>query len=67
MDELKNIKIVAIKDMSCGNESVGEMWQETQIFDLETPIKEIVKWANGGYIIGLKKKITITVSEVNDA
>ena len=30
------MKVVAIKDMSTGNETVGEMWQETKIFDGST-------------------------------
>ena len=25
------MKVIAIKDMSAGNESVGEMWKETKI------------------------------------
>lgn len=51
------MKIVAIKKMAAGNESVGEMWEETKIFDASTPVIEIVKWA------GLKKNITITLPE----
>lgn len=35
-------KIVAIKDMSAGNESVGEMWQETKIFDENDPISKVM-------------------------
>lgn len=54
------MNIVAIRDMSAGNESVGEMWQETRIFDLQTPIEDVVKWAFGSTIPS-KKRLTITV------
>jgi hypothetical protein len=36
------MKIVAIIDMSAGNESVGEMWKETMIFDQDTPLIEVL-------------------------
>jgi len=37
--------VVVIKEMSAGNESVGEMWKETRIFDKGEPILNILKWA----------------------
>lgn len=40
------MKIIAIKDMSAGNESVGEMWQETKIFDSGDRIEDVMVWAN---------------------
>lgn len=54
-------QVVAIKDMSAGNESVGDMWQETKIFSLDTPVSEIIDWAtvNGS----LKKRLTLTLAE----
>lgn len=60
------MKIVAIKDMSAGNESVGEMWQETKIFDPETPIIEIVNWAGDHPCGVLKKKLSITIADNKD-
>jgi hypothetical protein len=50
--------IVAIKEMSSGNESVGNMWMETKVFSKDTPIDAIVQWARdvGG-------KLIITISE----
>lgn len=39
------MKIVAIFDRSAGNESVGEMWQDTAIFEPNTPVVDIVSWA----------------------
>lgn len=47
MDE---IQIVAILDKSAGNESVGEMWKETKVFPISTPIIEVFKWANGAKV-----------------
>ena len=61
------MKIVAIKEMAAGNESIGEMWQETKIFDAEAPILEVVRWAAGeavdGTILDLRKRVTITVAQ----
>jgi hypothetical protein len=45
MSEINKVKIVAILDMSSGNESVGEMWSETKVVDSDTPIKDILRWA----------------------
>ena len=42
------MKIVAVKECSAGNSSVGEEWVETKIFDSETPISEVIKWAGKG-------------------
>lgn len=61
-------KIVVIRDMSAGNESVGEMWQETKIFDDTTPVGEVMDWGTGQFgltdhdkeVIGSSKRITIT-------
>jgi hypothetical protein len=36
---------IAILDRSAGNETVGDMWQETAVFDGDTPIKDVVIWA----------------------
>lgn len=55
------MEIVAIKEDSAGNNRVGNMWKETKIFDGDTPIKEVMKWAGSR-----SKNITITVPE-NDA
>jgi len=55
---------IVIRDMSAGNDSVGDMWQETKIFKEDATLKEVMKWANEGY--GGKendfsrKRITIT-------
>ena len=36
---------VVIRDMSAGNESVGEMWKETKIFEGSTTIDDVMAWA----------------------
>lgn len=56
------MKVVAIKKMSNGNESVGEMWHETKIFELDTPVEKILLWAGNGYL-SIKKDIILTVTE----
>jgi hypothetical protein len=38
-------RIIAIKEMSAGNESVGDMWLETASFDIQTKVLEILEWA----------------------
>ena len=48
------MKIVAIKDMS----SVGEMWQESRIFDGETKLAEVLAWVGTR-----KKRVTITLPD----
>ncbi len=59
-------KIVAIKHCSAGNETVGEMWHETKIFEIDTPIEKIMKWAGNGYL-RTKTDVVITVTEVEDS
>jgi hypothetical protein len=62
---LKDYKrVIAIKERSAGNESVGSMWLETKSFDKETPISKIVKWADTS-----DGKLIITIDEdslIND-
>lgn len=38
-------EVVAILDRSAGNESVGEMWQETKVFDQKATLFDVLKWA----------------------
>ena len=54
------MKIVAIKERSDGNESVGNMWLETGIFDPTTPVRDIVMWAEN---MGPGKLILTTAHE----
>lgn len=50
-------KIVAIKEMSAGNDRVGNMWKETKIFDSTTPLNEVMQW------VGRHKQVTITIPD----
>jgi len=58
------VEYVIIKDMSAGNESVGEMWQETKVFDGSASLDEVMDWANKGFkdeqFEYSRKRITIT-------
>jgi hypothetical protein len=54
----ETMKIVAIKDMAAGNAEVGEMWQETKIFDHEDKLIDVMKWADGR-----NKRVTITIPD----
>jgi hypothetical protein len=42
---MENWRVIAVLDKSAGNETVGEMWQETKSFDCNTPVIEIMRWA----------------------
>ena len=55
------MKIIAIIKRAIGNDSVGEIWNETATFDINTPVSEIFLWAseqNNGN--GWDKDILIT-------
>ncbi len=60
------MKVVAILDRSAGNESVGSMWKETAIFELDTPVSEIFKWACSrlalDQISQIRENLTITIA-----
>ena len=51
---------VVIRDMSAGNESVGEMWQETKIFTEKATLKEVMEWACGKGCEYSSKRVVIT-------
>lgn len=51
-------RVIATKEMASGNESVGSMWNETCSFDSNTPIHEIISWADD-----CKGKLIITIDE----
>lgn len=48
------MKIVAILDRSAGNDSVGDMWKETAVFDESVTAREILEWASERIYIGMK-------------
>ena len=43
---IKYERIIATKERSAGNDSVGSMWNETKSFSKDTRIKEIIEWNN---------------------
>ena len=48
------MKIVAILDRSAGNDSVGDMWKETAVFDESVTAREILEWASKRLNRGIK-------------
>lgn len=40
------MKIVAMIDRSAGNDSVGEMWTETKIFDSTATLDSVYEWVS---------------------
>lgn len=55
-------KYVVIRDMSAGNDTVGDMWQETKIFEGNVTLDEVMDWACPGVRLS-KKRITLTLPE----
>lgn len=51
------MKLIAIKDMSAGNETIGETWKETKIFDHTDQLIDVMKW------VGIKKNVVITIPD----
>lgn len=39
------MKVCAMVDRSAGNESVGNMWTETAVFDDDTTLLQVLEWA----------------------
>jgi len=50
--------IVAISERSSGNDTVGNMWVETKVFNKNAPIDEVIQWAKG-----TSGKLIITISD----
>jgi len=51
------MRVIAIKDMSAGNDTVGEAWKETNIFTGQTPLLEVMRW------VGTKKNVVLSVPD----
>ena len=53
---------VVIRDMSAGNETTGDAWQETKCFQENATLKEVMDWAMEDWQgLGYSRKhITIT-------
>ncbi len=57
-------QVVAILDNSAGNESIGEMWHETKVFDQKTTLFDVMKWASkGGQIELFRKNLKLTIAQ----
>lgn len=54
------MKVIIIRDMSKGNESIGETWQETRIFDSQNTLDEVIRWA---FDNTSKRKVTISIPD----
>jgi len=50
--------VIAIQEKSAGNSEVGDMWLETKSFPDNTPVREIMEWAQS-----CSGKLTITWDE----
>lgn len=50
--------IIAIKEMSAGNASVGDMWLETNRFHKSQSIHEIIEWGKN-----CSGKLILTIDE----
>ena len=53
----KEMRVIAIKDMSNGNELVGDMWKETKIFTGQSTLLEVMQW------VGAKKSVVLSVPD----
>lgn len=51
-------RIIATKEKSAGNNTIGDMWTETKSFNRETPIYKILEWAKD-----CSGKLIITIDE----
>ena len=75
-EKCKEIKIVATIKRSAGNDSVGEMWDETGIFEPGTPLEKVMDWAysrvnngrfpSGRYLEDLNTHVVLTVAKNTD-
>lgn len=59
------MKVVRIVDKAAGNESVGEMWQETEIFDDSQPISDLFEHSGGRILHNGYIKLSIPQSEID--
>lgn len=51
-------RVIATKERSAGNNTVGDMQTETKSFNKETPVSEIINWAEN-----CSGKLIITIDE----
>lgn len=58
--ELSFTHIIACAEQSAGNAEVGSMWLDTKSFPVDTPVSELLEWAEDKGVTG---KLFITVDE----
>ena len=56
--ETEDTTFVAIKDMAAGNESIGEMWQETKLFKGSDTLLDLMNWVGTR-----KKRVVVTLPD----
>jgi hypothetical protein len=39
-------RVVATKERSAGNDSVGDMWIETKVFNKDDNLEDVISWAS---------------------
>lgn len=61
------MKIVAVLNRSAGNESVGDMWLETKVFDESDSLANVLNWASrvaqSGEVKSFKGNLRLTISQ----
>lgn len=64
---MEKYKVVAILNQSAGNSEVGDMWQETKIFESTDSLNDVILWAKGGSVIGemqpLRHRLQLQVAQ----
>ena len=57
------MKIIATIKRSNGNESVGDMWTETKVFDDTSKLADIVYWLDARQVQFLTTNVVLSVSQ----
>ena len=52
-------KFVVTVHLSAGNDTVGEMWRETKVFDADTTLGEMMDWKPGGWRDNTDRIVTL--------
>ena len=55
------MKVIATISRSAGNDTVGDMWQETAIFNESQSISEVLFWADGDTYIDVVRAIDLDI------
>jgi hypothetical protein len=55
----KNKEIIIVQECSAGNDSVGDMWLETAIFNYDSTLQDVINWRDG--LPGSNGRLMITI------